>query len=105
MKGEKIFIDKDDAGRERRVVATNERGDFWEYQLTQPGQRTKNGTMHGSESAVEARLAQMLAEHRLEFRQARNRGDQPVGMQPDRSHPVPPDGPIGYGDKPTARRY
>jgi hypothetical protein len=94
---EKILTNKDDQGREQRVTAKNERGDFWRITLEHPDGLRKTMNVHGSDGAVEARMVQLAAENRLEFKQARNRGDQRPGMKPDLSIPVPADPPIGYG--------
>jgi hypothetical protein len=99
MKNEKIFVDKDEQGRERRFTARNERDDFWRYELKHPDGMVKKGTMSGSHAAVESRGIQMRANWRPEFKQAGNRGDRPTEMLPDRSMPLPPESPIRYGSK------
>lgn len=94
---QKIFVEKDHEGRERRVTARNERGDFWRLELKHPDGLTKTANMHGSHSAVRTRAVQLLAEYQLDFTQAGNRGDKRPGMKPDLSVPMPADPPVGYG--------
>jgi hypothetical protein len=81
------------------VTAKNERSDFWRIELTQAGGRSKTMNVHGSDSAVEARMVQLAAENRLEFKLARNRGDVREGMKADLSIPVAPEPPITYGTR------
>jgi hypothetical protein len=105
MQDEKIFIDKDRAGRERRVTAkrVHSNGDAWDLHYTQPDGVQETERMWGGDLAVEHRAVDMLSAHRLDFRQAGNRGDAKRQMLKDHSMPLPTDPPIVYGDRPTRR--
>ena len=102
---QKIFIDKDAEGRERRVTAkrVDQRGDAWTLHYKQPDGMEKIERIWGGHQAVEIAAVNLLSNYRLEFDQARQRGDTRKGMQFDRSVAVPDDGPIGYGNTSVKR--
>jgi hypothetical protein len=88
----KILVERDEAGRERKVVATNggtHQPDFWKIELQHPDGGKFSDRINGNHTTVIAKMEQMLAERRRDFVQAGQRGDRPrQKMQFDRNVPV-----------------
>ena len=102
---QKVFVDRDADGNERRITAVRQdaRTDQWVLTHQNSDGKIVTRRVYGGHTEVDFFVASMAADERLAFRKAAQRGNAPHQMLPDRSMPVPADGPIGYGDGPTRR--
>jgi hypothetical protein len=88
----KCLIERDEAGRERRVTAKQggpQQPDFWQLEYEAPDGLRKADRIHGNHTIVGIKMQNMMDDNRREFIQARARGDRPAqNMQFDRNVPV-----------------
>lgn len=99
----KVFTEKEETGRERKVTATRggpTQPDFWTLEYEQPDGLRKTDRIHGNHTIVGIKMQNMMDDdHRRDFIQARAREDRPrQSMQFDRNMPVSDLDPQVYGN-------
>jgi hypothetical protein len=97
---QKVFIDQDADGNERRITAVRQDGrtDQWVFTHLNSDGKVVTRRVYGGHTEVDFQIASMAADQRLAFRQATQRGNKPrESMLPDRSMPMPDESPVTYG--------
>jgi hypothetical protein len=97
---QKVFVDRDADGNERRITAVrqDQRTDQWVLTHQNSDGKVITKRVYGGNTEVDFQIASMAADQRLAFRQATQRGNKPrEPMLPDRSMALPDDGPVIYG--------
>lgn len=88
----KVFTEKEETGRERKVTATRggpTQPDFWTLEYEQPDGLRKTDRIHGNHTIVGIKMQNMMDDdHRRDFIQARARRSAKQSMQFDRNVPV-----------------
>ena len=80
----KVFTEKEETGRERKVTATRggpTQPDFWTLEYEQPDGLRKTDRIHGNHTIVGIKMQNMMDDdHRRDFIQARAREDRPSSL-------------------------